>query len=76
MFIYFYDIITEPENYNKIKRRFYYYFKKSAISHCKYLTKSTLLIPDELEHQADFFFNNFIRYLKIYKIKTEEIIEL
>ena len=76
MLVYLYDIKTDPKQYNKIKRRFYYHLHKSFLKDCSYLTKSVLLVPDELEHRADMFFNKFIRYLEIYKIKTENIEEL
>ncbi len=76
MLIYLYDLKTDPKEYNKIKRRFYYYLNKSELCNCKYLTKSVLLVPEELEQHADIFFNKFIRYLEIYKIRTDNISEL
>ncbi len=76
MLVYLYDIKTESKEYNKIKRRFYYHFKKSPLSSCEYLTKSVILVPEELENEADIFFNTFIRYLEVYKIKTDDISEI
>lgn len=75
MLVYLYDLKTDAKEYNKIKRRFYYHLKKSSLNNCDYLTKSVILVPEELENEADIFFNKFIRYLEIYKLKTYEISE-
>ncbi|MCC7552164.1 hypothetical protein KO317_00675 [Candidatus Micrarchaeota archaeon] len=75
MLIYLYDIKTNLNEYNKIKRRFYYNLRKSNLKNCEYLTKSVLLVPEDLEHEADIFFNKFIRYLEVYKLKVSEILE-
>lgn len=76
MILYLYDIKTELKDYNRIKRRFYYNLKKSQIAQAEYLTKSVLLIPEELEQEADLFFSKFIRYVEVYKARVSAIEEI
>ena len=76
MLLYLYDLKTELKEYNKIKRRFYYNLKKTSLSQAENLTKSVLLVPEEIEQEADLFFSKFIRYVEVYKVRVNSIEEL
>ncbi len=81
MIIYFYDlkqsskILTKKELY-KLKRKFYYYLKKSNISKLPLKTKSVFIAPNNLETKIDNFFLQFKDHIEVYKTHTSEITPL
>ncbi|MEM4271999.1 MAG: hypothetical protein QXH30_00235 [Candidatus Bilamarchaeaceae archaeon] len=76
MIVYFYDLKTSLKEYNKIKRRFYYYLKKNDLNKYFWKTKSALVVPEDLERSVDGFFKNFKKTTIVYKIHCQEIEEL
>jgi len=62
--------------YNTLKRRFYYQLKKSGISSAPFKTKSVVLVPDELELQADSFFLRWEGAITVFKTKTNGVEQL
>ncbi|MCD6549433.1 hypothetical protein J7K41_01845 [Candidatus Micrarchaeota archaeon] len=76
MLLYLYDIKVDLKDYSKVKRRFYYHLKKSRLCKLPLKTKSVILVPDELEDEADAFFNRFKEYLEVYKAKVIDLEEL
>lgn len=77
MLLYFFDLkIKGRKEYNTLKRRFYYNLKKSNLSISQWKTKSVLLVPDELEKEADAFFSSYTGFIELYKAKTNEVLKL
>lgn len=71
MLLYFFDLkIKGQRAYNTLKRRFYYQLKKSNLSSSQWKTKSVLLVPEELETEADSFFSHYKDFIEVYKAKT------
>jgi len=74
--IYIYDILA-PNNksYNRIKRMFYYYLTQIQTPEVKFITKSTLFVPKNLESLFDGFFMKWKNKLVVYKIFSEEFVK-
>jgi hypothetical protein len=62
--------------YNTLKRRFYYQLKKSGIATAPFKTKSVVLVPDELEKQADAFFLQWEGSITVFKSRVSEVQQL
>lgn len=73
MFLYFYDLKGRGNEYNKIKRKFYYHLKKSKLSTLPLRTKSVIMVPDKMELTADLFFLRFKPYIEVYKARVLSI---
>jgi len=73
MILYFYDIKMKVNEYNTLKRRFYYHLARSKLSLKPRKTKSVLLIDDELEAEADEFFKSWKPAIVCFKAKTERL---
>lgn len=77
MLLYLFDLkIKGLKAYNTLKRRFYYDLKKSNLSSSQWRTKSVLLVPEELEKEADAFFSYYKEFAEVYKAKTESVDKL
>lgn len=80
MILYFYDIKAKnKQKFNRTKRVFYYNLQKLELKPTNHVTKSTLLVPDELEVHFDKFFRNFrkrTRDLIVYKAFTHSVEEI
>jgi len=77
MILYLYDLKIRGLNpYNTLKRRFYYNLNKSKLSSAPWRTKSVLLIPEELEQEADVFFSQFSGHIHVFKVRCFDITEL
>ncbi len=76
MIVYFYDLKTTAKEYNKIKRRFYYYLNKNGLNQYFWKTKSVLVVPEDMERGVDSFFKNFKKTVLAYKIHCQTIEEL
>jgi hypothetical protein len=76
MLIYFYDLKTKLKDYNRIKRRFYYDLKKSALSTYPTKTKSVIIVDDIGEAMADRFFLRHRRHIIVYKARATSIEEI
>lgn len=80
MILYFYDLVFKSKkDFNRKKRRFYYYLNKLNLPKNNWLNKSVLLIHDKDENIVDQFFKDYKkteREIKIYKIFTTTIEEL
>jgi len=80
MILYFYDLVFKTKkDFNRKKRRFYYYLNKLNLPKNYWLNKSVLLIPDKDEYIVDQFFKEYKkseREIKIYKIFTSSIEEI
>ncbi len=71
--LYIYDIIPKnPENLNRIKRKFYYRLQK-LFPAVRRATKSALLTTREHEKYIDEFFLAFEGDVIVYKCKLESI---
>ncbi len=74
MLVYFYDLSPKrKEDYNKLKRNFYYNFNKIKLKDFSYKTKSVLMVADKYEKILDVFFAAFRGNIEVYKIKTEDV---
>ena len=74
MILYIYNIIIKDKKVkNNVKRRFYYALNQKFGQIKTSLTKSTIILPQTLENEADTFFIEWRGYLNAYKIKTESI---
>lgn len=68
MLLYVYDLkIKGLKSYNTLKRRFYYDLGKSQLGASPWMTKSVLLVREELEEQADAFFHRYEGFIEVYK---------
>lgn len=76
MIIYFYDLRTELENYNRLKRRFYYDLKKSKLSTYPWKTKSVIVVENSAEKDADEFFKKYAGLVEVYKARASSIEEV
>lgn len=80
MLLYIYDIkMKTKRNFNKIKRSFYYHLAKLDLNEEMWVTKSTILVPDNKEREMDRFFSEFKKKTKnivVYKAFTHHIEEL
>lgn len=77
MIVYFYDV--KPKNkddYNRVKRMFYYNFNKIKLSEFSFKTKSVLIVSDVYEKLIDSFFLGFKGNVEVYKVKTEHVEQL
>ncbi len=77
MLLYIYDIkMKNKKDFNKIKRKFYYNLGKLGLDQTNWVTKSTILIPDNKERILDHFFSDFKRKTQnivVYKAFTHHI---
>ena len=72
--IYIYDIkVKNKKAYNRIKRMFYYYLNQILSSEIKIKTKSTLVVPKNLESVFDDFFRRWEGKIEVYKIAGETL---
>lgn len=72
--IYLYDLLaSNHKTYNRSKRMFYYYLNQLITNEVKFITKSTLLVPRNLESNFDEFFNKWKNKIIVYKIYSEEV---
>lgn len=76
MLLYFYDLKIPLKDYNSFKRKFYYRLKHSKLGAIPWKTKSVLLINDELEEEADRFFEEWKPHIIVYKARVEEILKV
>jgi len=77
MILYCFDLKPgKTKNYNKLKRKFYYHYNKSALSTAKLRTKSVVSIPNSLESQADSFFKKWRGSILVYKIRPKSVCRL
>lgn len=76
MLVYLYDIKSSVEEYNRIKRNFYYHLNKNGYNKYFWKTKSVLVVPEEMEQVIDGFFHSFSGSVVVYKIITDSIEEL
>jgi len=80
LLLYIYDIkLKNKQNFNKIKRSFYYNLNKLGLDAEMWVTKSTILVPDEKERIMDGFFSDFRKKRKniiVFKAFTHSIEEL
>jgi len=77
MIIYCFDLKPEkPQDYNKLKRRFYYHLHKSPLSKAPWKTKSVMSVPNKLEMTADSFFKRWRGSIEVYKIRATSMREL
>ena len=77
MIIYMYDLkIKDKKVYNVVKRRFYYHFNNLLKKKSTQYTKSSFLIEDTYEEEADRFFLEFQGFIKVYKIRTQTVEKL
>ena len=76
-YVYFYDLKpTKPENYNRLKRKFYYQMNKLTIPDMSWKTKSVIVITSQYEQILDHFFNSFKPNIEVYKVQANFIEEL
>lgn len=74
MIVYFYDLKPKKkEDYNRLKRMFYYNFNKIKLKDFSFKTKSVFVVSDKYEKLLDLFFSSFKGNIEVYKIKTEGI---
>jgi len=80
LLLYIYDIkLKTKQDFNKIKRSFYYHLAKLDLNEELRVTKSTILVPDDKERAMDRFFHDFKKKTKnivVYKAFTHHIEEL
>jgi hypothetical protein len=76
MIVYIYDLKTTAKDYNKVKRRFYYYLNKNGLNLYFWKTKSVLVVPEDVERKVDVFFKDFKKTVLAYKIHCQAIEEL
>lgn len=77
MFVYFYDLKPKrKEDYNRLKRVFYYNFNKIKLDEFLYKTKSVLVVPTKYEKLIDSFFLGFKGSVEVYKVRTEGVEQL
>lgn len=77
MIVYFYDLKPKrKDDYNRIKRIFYYNFNKIRLNDFSYKTKSVLMVADNYEKLIDSFFVGFKGNIEVYKIRTESVEQL
>lgn len=81
MLVYFYDLKPKQknnykDNYNRLKRRFYYQFNKIKLKEFSFKTKSVLIVDEKYEKLLDSFFLMFKDESEVYKIKTNDIEQL
>lgn len=75
MLLYVYDLkIKGLKSYNTLKRRFYYDLGKSELGASPWMTKSVLLVREELEGQADSFFRRYEGCVEVYKTRIDELL--
>lgn len=75
--LYLYDIKAKNKReFNRVKRRFYYYFNKLNLTDTRFLTKSVLLVPATSERTFDAFFLKFRKGIEVYKVRCEGVEEL
>lgn len=71
MSIYIYDLSADnKKNYNRVKRMFYYYLNQILTSNVKIISKSTLIVPENMEPIFDEFFMKWDGKISVYKIHT------
>lgn len=75
--VYFFDIKAKIKSeYIRIKRRFYYYLNKYKTPNTYFKTKSVLVVDKKNEETFDILFKKFKDNIEVYKIYTDEIVEL
>ena len=75
--LYLYDIKAKnKQEFNRVKRLFYYHLNKLDLLKIHFVTKSVLLAPSELERLVDSFFKQFKNKVEVYKVRCEKIEEL
>lgn len=74
MILYCFDLKPrKSEDYNRLKRRFYYHLHKSVLAGAPWKTKSVLSVPNRLEHAADAFFRRWRGEIEVYKIRATSV---
>ncbi len=77
MIVYFYDLKPKrKEDYNRLKRSFYYHFNKIKLSDFSFKTKSVFAVEEKYEKMLDRFFLGFKGSVEVYKIHTESVEQL
>ncbi|VVC04668.1 Uncharacterised protein [Candidatus Burarchaeum australiense] len=77
MFVYFYDVKPKKkDDYNRLKRSFYYHFNKIKLNDFSFKTKSVLMVNDRYEKLIDSFFLGFKGQVEVYKVKTDGVEQL
>lgn len=74
--LYLYDIKCKLNDYNRIKRVFYYRFNKLGFGRLTWKSKSALLVPSRMERNADAFFKGFRGCVEVYKVELVSIVRL
>jgi uncharacterized protein YdiU (UPF0061 family) len=80
MILYLYDIgAKNRRDFNRSKRIFYYNLQKLGLKTTNWVTKSTILVSDDMENHLDKFFRIYKKRMKnlvVYKVfahSAEEI---
>ena len=77
MILYCFDLKPgKPQDYNRLKRRFYYHLNRSVLAGAQWRTKSVLSVPAGLEHRADSFFRRWRGSIEVYKIRATSVREI
>ncbi len=74
MLLYLYDIHAgDLKRFNRVKRRFYYAFKRNWLSKCTMKSKSVLYVDDIYEIETDKFFKKFENEMDVYKARCSSV---
>ncbi|MFA5105794.1 MAG: hypothetical protein WC506_02420 [Candidatus Micrarchaeia archaeon] len=74
MLLYLYDIhASDAKQFNRVKRRFYYSFKRSWLATCVMKSKSVIYVDDIYELEADTFFMKFEGEIDVFKARCSSV---